>query len=121
MPAVAESDDEDSDEDEYQSFALKISDTVLHGYKANDKVDNLLMEIKSAKFAHNKEFADCVTILMPVLLDIACSDAASEQTNGNTKSSNAMVRLMASVNNLFKKGGWGQRLLGPLLYDLSDR
>ena len=72
-------------------FAGIVTDTVLNAYKQGDSAENVTMEIKSLKFAHNKQFSDCLRGALPALIDAAISARAS--------TGNKMVASMNSIKN----------------------
>lgn len=116
MPEVTDSEDEDyeSEEEDALAFEKIIGDTVLTGHRQGDTVENLTMEIKSAKFAHNKEFSDCIQGVVPSLLGLIL-EKANEISKGSE-----MVRIMTVSKKYLSKGGWGYGLLKPLLQEVVD-
>ena len=91
-----------------------VEDTVIIGRQQGDTTENLLMEIKSLKFAHNKEFSDCVQGVVPCLLAMV-TDIANDFKTGSV-----MVRTMNAAKSMFVQGGWGWSILKPLLQETYD-
>lgn len=52
-------------------FAHVVHDMVVSGYASRHPVANILLEVKSFKFAHNRTFAAVVSAAVPALLDLA--------------------------------------------------
>jgi hypothetical protein len=52
-------------------FAHVVHDMVVSGYASRHPVANILLEVKSFKFAHNRTFAAVVAAAVPALLDLA--------------------------------------------------
>jgi hypothetical protein len=114
MPDLSDSESEESEIDDDCGFFQFIEDTVVIGHRQGDTTDNLLMEIKGLKFAHNREFSDCVMGIAPSLLRFTI-----EQSN-EAKSGSQMVRLVNAAKTMFGVGGWGFLLLKPLLQEVED-
>lgn len=70
------SDDEDDDLDDLDMevhevpFNQIIKENVMNGDAAGHAVDDVFMEIKSSKFAHNRSFADVIGAMLPGLLEL---------------------------------------------------
>ena len=109
------SDEDDSDNEEDFDFEKNVGDTLITGYKQGHSEDDVLMEVKSIKFAHNKEFSDCISGVMPAILEIIL-DGAKCMEKGSE-----MVKIMTSAKkNLNKSKGWGYGILRPLLQENID-
>uniref|UniRef100_K3WCE3 Translation initiation factor eIF2B subunit epsilon n=1 Tax=Globisporangium ultimum (strain ATCC 200006 / CBS 805.95 / DAOM BR144) TaxID=431595 RepID=K3WCE3_GLOUD len=70
------SDDEQDDLEDFDMQAHEvpfhqiIKETVINGDAAGHAIDDLFMEIKSSKFAHNRTFADVIGAILPGLLEL---------------------------------------------------
>jgi len=112
---LLDSDNEDeSQEDDMADFSRMVGDIVSIGRTQGDTTDNLLMEIKSLKFAHNKEFSDCIEGVVPSLLRITVEQAET------IKVGSASVKLMNAFKAVLGKNGWGYAILKPLLQEPED-
>ena len=72
------------------------------------------MEIKSAKFAHNKEFSDCIRGVVPAVLKVVLEKSATVAKDSET------LRIMTAAKAQFVAGGWAHGLLRPLLQESVD-
>lgn len=70
------SDDEQDDLEDFDMQAHEvpfhqiIKETVINGDSAGHAIDDVFMEIKSSKFAHNRTFADVIGAILPGLLEL---------------------------------------------------
>lgn len=79
------SDDEDDDLDDLDAegmhdelpFSQIIKENVMNGDLAGHAVDDVFMEIKSSKFAHNRSFADVIGAMLPGLLELVATEGQS--------------------------------------------
>jgi hypothetical protein len=94
------------------AFAGIVTDTVFNAFKQGDSAENVTMEIKSLKFAHNKQFSDCLSGAFPALIDVAISSRAS--------TGNKIVSTMNSVKKVISKDSWGYKILKALTLDQDD-
>ena len=92
-------------------FPYRIFQQVTIGRRQGDTPENLLMEIKSVKLSHNKEFSECVQGVVPSLLNIILEEAV----NSSKGSSNRLMGIMSSAKTLMAVGGWGYTIIKPLI------
>ncbi|CAM9406476.1 unnamed protein product, partial [Hapterophycus canaliculatus] len=57
-----------------EAFHQVVKDMLLNGHQEGHPLDNLLLEIKSYKFAQNREFKECMRPAVEVVLDLAGAD-----------------------------------------------
>jgi translation initiation factor eIF-2B subunit epsilon len=106
--------DTSDDEDEPEDFEQTVKDIVLTGDIQGDNAQNITMEIKSVKFAQNKEFSDCIRGVVPALLQIAIKTG---EGTGEIQSSKAII---SKLKPLLTEGGWGYMVLRPLIQEKGD-
>jgi len=94
-----------------QMFYTNIYDMVITGYKESNKPENLLMEIKGFKFAHNKEFSDCINAVIPALIELC----AEKNAIGLTQ-----VIIITKIKNILSEKKWGYILLKALVQNQND-
>jgi hypothetical protein len=117
MPELSDSESESSeifDDCETDVFPQLVEDVVITGRQQGDTADNILMEIKSLKFSHNKDFADCILGIVPALLKLIVDESNKSSTGS------AIVRIMNATKAMFVKGCWGFSVLKPCLQDADD-
>ncbi|TYZ57102.1 hypothetical protein PybrP1_005896 [[Pythium] brassicae (nom. inval.)] len=75
------SDDEDDDLDGLDDLEVHeapfhqiIKENVMNGDAAGHAVEDVFMEIKSSKFAHNRSFADVIGAMVPGLLELVATE-----------------------------------------------
>ena len=90
--------------DPYAHFLASVSETVVSGFKEVVAATNVLMEIKSLKFAHNKEFDDCLMGALPALLEI-CGVGSDVEP----------VQLAKRTKEFFSDDAWGYQILSSLI------
>lgn len=106
------SDDEDDDLDDLDlaaheevPFAQIIKENVMNGDAAGHAVDDVFMEIKSSKFAHNRTFADVLGAMLPGLLELVPTAGQAPMT------------VLGHVRSKFQK--WAS-VIKKCLVDLDD-
>jgi len=110
--------DEDSEEEESEpetNFETVISEMVSTGYAEGHPTDSIALEIKSYKFAQNKEFADCVRGVVPGLLSLVIKEQSLPTGIIPTP------KLINGLKEMFVHGMWGETLLRHFLQEQSDR
>ncbi|CAM9472599.1 unnamed protein product [Ectocarpus sp. 13 AM-2016] len=60
-----------------EAFHQVVKDMLLNGHQEGHPLDNLLLEIKSYKFAQNREFKECMRPAVELVLDLAGADTDS--------------------------------------------
>jgi hypothetical protein len=91
-----------------------VGDTIIIGRMQGDTPENLLLEIKSLKFAHNKEFKDCIQGAVPAILKLIL-DIYDENQTGKP-----MMRVLNTTKTLLGESQWGSLILKPLLQEIED-
>ena len=94
-------------------------DMVSVGYSKNNQVENVLLEVKSLKFAHNKEYSDCLKASVRALFDaVSKSVLPSPPVPGvdyNVKLIQG-IKSLCAINN-----AWGYKLLCGLIVSENDQ
>lgn len=105
-----------------QDYLNVISDMITTGHLDGHQPDNLLMEIKGYKFAHNKSFSDCLRGCVPAVLSIAITEGT--KINANTSASKTAGAIQVSIVTYLKKflakNGWAFTIFRALLQDIKD-
>jgi hypothetical protein len=101
------------------SFFSVIKDLVYSGQTRNQSVENVLLEVKSFKFAQNKGFSDCIKAALAALFDVIAN--ANDVLNNNDNNSN--VKLIQSVKQTctISKDLFGYKILKGLLHTDDDQ
>ncbi|CAB1104374.1 unnamed protein product [Ectocarpus sp. CCAP 1310/34] len=60
-----------------EAFHQVVKDMLLNGHQEGHPLDNLLLEIKSYKFAQNREFKECMRPAVELVLDLAGADTGN--------------------------------------------
>jgi len=96
--------------DPYEVFLNSVSEVVLSGHQEAVSSANVLMEIKSLKFAHNKEFDDCLKGSVPAILQI-CGLGSDVQA----------VQLIKRIKEIFAEGAWGHDIVTSLIQNEDNQ
>ena len=90
------------------SFESVLSDMVLSGFAEKHPPDNICMEIKSFKFSQNKTFQQCITGILPSLLQIVCDQ---------NKTKNSIISFSKAF---FSPSNFGYSILKPFIQTIYD-
>lgn len=85
-------------------FEEAVAEVVSTGYARHDDAPNVLMEIKSLKFAQNKSFPDCLKGAVPPILVAAGVSTLSG------------MALAKSLQQMLGADGWGCAIIAPLVH-----
>lgn len=103
--------------------AVSAFDDMVHELVASSrdtKIDNILLEIKGLKFAHNKEFSDCIAAATPAFLEVSLMEATNSATSGGSSSSQQQVATVSAMKRTFGEGGRGRAMLKALIQNSDD-
>jgi len=90
-----------------QSTDKDLSDLITSGFADGHSPENLLLEIKGYKFAHNKTYADCLRGILGAMLKTCVTADNIKQT-------------ISKVSETFKNNGRGYIIVKCLIQDESD-
>lgn len=112
---VKDEDSEEEDDEPETNFETVISEMVSTGYAEGHPTDSIALEIKSYKFAQNKEFADCIRGVVPGLLTLVIKEQSLPTGIIPTP------KLINGLKEMFVHGMWGETLLRHFLQEQTDR
>ena len=100
-------------------FVEVAHDMISVGYSKNNQVENVLLEVKSLKFAHNKEYSDCLRAGVRALFDAVGKAVLPSPLVPGV---DYHVKLVQGIKSLCAvKGAWGYKLLSGLIVSASDQ
>ena len=111
---------------ENDDFITVVADTVLSGYQQRDGAEDIMMEIKSLKFAQNKGFGDCIRGALPPLLvaagftDVNVNSVNGNDENGGSASATLMQVVRAVKQLIGSEDAWGISILNSLVHKETD-
>lgn len=111
---IRDSDSEQGEDEQEAHFEVVVSDMVTSGYADGHPTDSIALEIKSYKFAQNKDFSDCVRGVIPALLSVILKETSSKGPPTTNK-------LIKGITDMFKEDMWGYKLIKHFLQEFEDQ
>ena len=96
--------------DPLEVFLSSVAEIVTSGHNEAVTSTNVLMEIKSLKFAHNCEFDDCLQGALPAVLGIC-----------GLGSDVSAVQLITRIKSIFADGAWGHDIVTSLIQNEGNQ
>ena len=113
---------------EDDEFITIVADTVLSGHQQRDDAEDIMMEIKSLKFAQNKSFGDCIRGALPPLLvatgftdiSVGINDGNDEKGESSSDSTTLMDIVRAIKQIIGSDDAWGISILKSIVHKEAD-